>query len=485
MIGGYRLVRKLGSGHRADVFLGHAGDANEGPDRTSAVKVYRPSASRAGIDLEIEALARASSPHLVRLDDLAMAPDGRPVLILERLGSVTIGQLLVRRGAVSPGEAVTILAPLAAAVAELHRVGVAHRRLRPGSVLFDEIGAPVLAAFGHAVLVGAMPDRQNESSMSPAALGECQEVIGDLVDLAALSRAVVELTQSSKARTRVLDWLDGNAPQTEPDRFANNLSEVLFDSAEAASVDLDGPRRVLRLPPPARTSAPVETGTSRPRPGSREAHSRQAAPPNGLSASRRPDWLAAVHLPEWLDAARFGTSARRVGASARRRLCIAGAIAAVLSSAALLAMPSPTDPLGTAGSAIPEPGVPEGADPVEADPAVLADDPIPAAVALLALRNHCIEARSVLCLDEVDQPGSAAWEADSHVVRRLQDGSTVDQAPLAAVALNIGEVELIERMGDSALLAVTVPGSASDTAPASLLLMKGESGWRIRDLIAE
>jgi len=41
-------------------------------------------------------------------------------------------------------------------------------------------------------------------------------------------------------------------------------------------------------------------------------------------------------------------------------------------------------------------------------------------------------------------------------------------------------VELVQRLGDSALVFLG-PG----TEPASLLLVKGEAGWRIRDYLEE
>jgi hypothetical protein len=41
------------------------------------------------------------------------------------------------------------------------------------------------------------------------------------------------------------------------------------------------------------------------------------------------------------------------------------------------------------------------------------------------------------------------------------------------------DARLVERLGNSALVEV-----GSETAPASLLLMRSEAGWRIRDWVA-
>ena len=132
-VGGYRLVRKLGAGERAEIHLGHAG-SREPPtgDRIAAIKIFRPSTDEMSVDREIEALARASSRHLLELKDLATGRDGRPCLILPRLGSGNLGRLLAVRDDLEAGEAVSILVPLVEAVRELHRVGVAHGAVAPG-----------------------------------------------------------------------------------------------------------------------------------------------------------------------------------------------------------------------------------------------------------------------------------------------------------------------------------------------------------------
>lgn len=474
-IGGYRLVRRLGAGERAEVFLGHAGSA--AAPRMAAIKVFRPSVPRSEIDLEIEALARASSPHLLRLDDLATAPDGRPVLVLARLQPTTLVGLLARRGRLQPGEAVTILAPVAVALDELHRVGVAHGNIGPRTILFDEAAAPVIVAFSRATLIGPMPDEQSHSSLTPATLGASVEAARDLADLVALARSVIECTPDSAARAKLVDRLQRHDPIAAPERFGTDLSDALFDFAEARAVDFAHPAQ------------------------EHEPRSRRAVPIEAAEPQRRPDWLAALHLPDWLDglAARidlsrpraFGARVRYILAPVRRPVWVAAGLAVVLLAAALVLVPAGADRPGEAvetldgsgstGSEGELKGGAEGGAGIEATSvspdlrrAVLADDPVAAASALLALREVCLAEGSVLCLDGVDQPGSAAWEADGRAVRAEAIGSA---APIPADAA----VTLLERMGNSALLDLAFP--APNSTPASILLVKGEAGWRIRDLI--
>ncbi|HEY9498695.1 MAG TPA: protein kinase, partial [Terrimesophilobacter sp.] len=214
-VGGYRLVRSLGSGARAEVWLGHGGSGGEVP-AIAAVKVFRPGVPIDSVDAEIEALGRTSSRHLVHLDDLATTPNGLPCLILQRLSARNLGRLLAGNRALEPGEAVTILAPLALAVAELHRVGVAHGALRPSAVLFDEAGAPVIAGFGSARLIGGFPDPPQAHSLTPVQLGAQPAVAEDLARLAAICRHVLERVPNGAAVTA---WLDAGGSVGHAESF--------------------------------------------------------------------------------------------------------------------------------------------------------------------------------------------------------------------------------------------------------------------------
>ncbi|WP_394768151.1 hypothetical protein [Lacisediminihabitans sp.] len=77
------------------------------------------------------------------------------------------------------------------------------------------------------------------------------------------------------------------------------------------------------------------------------------------------------------------------------------------------------------------------------------------------------------CLDSVDQAGSAAIEADENLIRTAQQDRR-KPVPLAA-----DHAELVQRLGDSAMVRIV---GADGAPPASLLLVRGSAGWRIRDI---
>jgi len=530
-IGGYRLVRRIGSGERAEVFLGHVDGAPGG--RSAAIKVYRASTPLASIEAEIAAVGRACSRHLVRLDDLATAPDGLPALLLGRLRPVTLARLIAARGRIELGEAVTVIAPLAGAVAELHRVGVSHGRIGPGSVLFDDTGAPVLASFGRAAVVGLAPGSPPAASMAPAGLVPRQQLARDLVDLAALARSVLTHTTSAPGRDAALAWLARTDPTSDPHRFATRLAEVMFEMAPAT-----------RILAPGSAGARDDGGRGADAAGIRPAGPAGAASPElaefGVRPrgrrrrNERPVWLAALHLPDWVEElwpraprprprralsllARWLAPVRRpvwVGAATVAALLVAALVLAPMEGGAARPDSSPRPDASaqseapaasefTAADATAAPAPDAAAPPgLSAAPggdhhpeapggggagasAIAGDDPVPAVRALLDLRRHCLDSESVLCLDGVHQAGSAAWEADSHHVRRSQEGAGQEGAPPVTPVPDPADGQaaaLVERIGNSAL--VTLPAPAGGAASISVLLIKSDVGWRIRDLFA-
>ncbi|HPU03070.1 MAG TPA: protein kinase [Rhodoglobus sp.] len=440
-LGGYRLVRKLGEGPRAEVHLAYPRSDSDDA-RAVAIKVFRPTVGDTAAITEIEALSRAAGDHVVTLIDLAGGPDGAPALILERVAGGSLGRLLRDRASLRQGEAITILVPLARTLRRLHDNGVVHGGLRLEAVAFDGTGAPVLSCFGSASLI--------EPRMPPARLEQEQGVIRDLDDFARVARAVLDrLPLPVSLPDPGQDWLE-------------RVEQVLFDlgAPEAVQLRSDGP---AELAPPARilTAPPV--------------------PPEPEVGGR--GGLLSLVLPDWLDGAglavsvhRWASRARRAVLAVRARAWIAlGAVAGALVLAAVLIPSSP--PGATAGPA-PHPSLSPTptASNAGGDDVVAGDDPLAALPELLALRERCIRDLSVLCLDDVDQPGSAALAEDQLLVRSLQQGSEQPDT----LRVSASDLTLEERLGDSALVSL---GDVTDSEPASLLMMKSEAGWRIRDYL--
>ncbi|TXN32159.1 protein kinase domain-containing protein [Lacisediminihabitans profunda] len=500
-VGGYRLVRKLGEGERAEVFLGHAGsDAAPRPDRTAAIKLYRSTTPLQSIDTEIEALARVSARHIVELRDLAIVGDGRPCLILPRLGASSLGRVLAERSTIDEGEAVTALVPVVEAVGELHRLGVAHGALRLSSVLLDHVGAPVVAGFGSAHLIGSLPADPRGRSLTPAQLSDDPWVARDLdalVDLVHTVLARVAPAGHRPAHVALLDWLQSFDRVENAHDFPRQLAERVFAVAPALPLDLDGPaaeRRPPRLPGRLDAVQGDAWRQSRPDDGAGAPSSFPPATSRSATIRRRVHRSSAGNGSEGArdqpnlgfpagDLERLRERLRRSLAGVRRPVWVGGAaglVALVLAVALLAPAGSATPARGRvaepSGAATPARSGAAGtsASPSAGDSAAIgSDDPAAASMALLAARAACIEGLSVQCLDSVDQAGSAAIEADENLIRTAQQDRRTP-APMAA-----DHAELVQRLGDSAM--VRIVGS-SGSPPASLLLVRGSAGWRIRDI---
>jgi hypothetical protein len=150
---GYRLEELLGRGGSGEVWraVPRAGGA------PVAVKVL------AAGDAERQAreaalLGELDHPHLVRLREVVHQPrrGARPrvALVLDLLPGGSLAALLARRGRLRPGEVVTAIAPVAAALAHAHERGVVHGDLSPGNIVFTAEGRPVLTDLGVARVLG-------------------------------------------------------------------------------------------------------------------------------------------------------------------------------------------------------------------------------------------------------------------------------------------------------------------------------------------
>jgi hypothetical protein len=528
IVGGYRLVRRLGIGAGCEVFLGIApSGADDAHDHTVAIKVFHPLVDPDRIGAEIDALSRLRHQHTLRIIDVAVAPTGSPCLVLERLSAGSLSGLIRDGLPLAAGEAVTILAPLASAVDSMHAAGVVHGRLRLSSVLFRDDGAPVIVGFGDATLL--------ESGLPPARLADEEGVLRDRGDLLTLVAAVLARVEGEFAAGDVGGSAAGPAAleladiDPRSDGFGSALAECLFDLAEPRPVRLARAGSAERSVPPARVVT-VGAGTRRP-PAAEPDVSRESAPPaprrRHAAASADTGWrtsagalVRAVHAtPSAVAALRSGAVARTLAGHARGvrpRFWIPAALVGVSLAVGLAVVPvegggaaggadRPHPPIAdggvapgagaggggsadhgeseardvdTPGTGTPDADVPEPPE-SPANPAdpVTSDDPVAALAALLERRDECIRDVSVLCLDDVAQAGSSALQADAALVRAIQAGGEVPDDG----GLVVGELRLVERLGDSALIDL---GSSAHSTTASTLVMRGEAGWRIRDYLA-
>jgi serine/threonine protein kinase len=156
---GYVVERWLGGGATSDVWQARA----VASDAQVALKRIRLDSDDGLARARAEAalLGALDHPNLVRLHDLVEADDAVG-LVLDLADGGSLADLLRTRGRLTPGEVITAVAPIAAALAYLHEEGVVHGDVSAANVLFTTGGVPLLADVGVARLTG--DDRDAEAS---------------------------------------------------------------------------------------------------------------------------------------------------------------------------------------------------------------------------------------------------------------------------------------------------------------------------------
>jgi hypothetical protein len=153
LVPGYTLEARLGRGGSGEVW--RAVPRRGGPAVAVKVLVAGDPERQAR---EAALLGALDHPHLVRLLEVVHQPrrggEPRVALVLELLAGGSLAALLARRGRLRPGEVVTAIAPVAAALAHAHTNGVVHGDLSPGNIVFTAEGRPVLTDLGVARVLG-------------------------------------------------------------------------------------------------------------------------------------------------------------------------------------------------------------------------------------------------------------------------------------------------------------------------------------------
>jgi hypothetical protein len=185
-VSGYVVEELLGYGGSGEVWRGHA-SATGAPVALKRLPVDDAAAVQAA-RAEAALLSALDHPHLIRMREL-IPVESAVVLVLDLAGGGSLADLLARRGLLTPGEAISALAPLGAALAYAHNEGVVHGDVTAANVLFTDDGLPLLADLGVARIVGdTAPARSTPAYIDPAvAAGGIPGTASDVFMLAAVA----------------------------------------------------------------------------------------------------------------------------------------------------------------------------------------------------------------------------------------------------------------------------------------------------------
>lgn len=149
VVGGrYRVVRKLGGGGMADVYL--CEDLTLGRHVAIKVLLQRYLNDETFVERfrrEAKAAAGLNQQNLVSIYDWGEV-DGTYYIVMEYVEGETLKDLIRRRGRLSGNESVNITMQLLAAIDFAHRSGIVHRDIKPQNVMIDRGGTCKVMDFG-------------------------------------------------------------------------------------------------------------------------------------------------------------------------------------------------------------------------------------------------------------------------------------------------------------------------------------------------
>jgi WD40 repeat protein/tRNA A-37 threonylcarbamoyl transferase component Bud32 len=146
-IPGIEILSELGRGGMGVVYKARQTRLN----RLCALKIILPGGNhgaefRARFLTEAETIARLRHPNVVQIYGLG-DHDGRPYFEMEFIEGGSLAARLAGNPW-APGPAARLVAVLARAIGDVHRLGIVHRDLKPANVLLSADGEPKISDFG-------------------------------------------------------------------------------------------------------------------------------------------------------------------------------------------------------------------------------------------------------------------------------------------------------------------------------------------------
>ncbi|GLV60065.1 hypothetical protein KDH_68880 [Dictyobacter sp. S3.2.2.5] len=166
-LGNYRVLRRLGRGGFADVYLGEQIHLKN----DAAIKVVRTPFTEEQSDAflrEARIMAHLEHPHIVRVLDFAVA-SGIAYLVLEYAQGGTLRTICPRGTRLPMDTLLRVLRQVVSALQYIHDQGLVHRDIKPENILLGSQGEVLLSDFGLVVFASSMHPYSTQDSLAAGA----------------------------------------------------------------------------------------------------------------------------------------------------------------------------------------------------------------------------------------------------------------------------------------------------------------------------
>ena len=145
-IPGYKIIRELGYGGMATVYLA----LHEMLDREVALKVMKPSLTAdpsfgRRFSREAKIVAKLSHQHIISVFDVGLSGQHHYIAMEYHSGGELKDKLI---NGIEPKIAISIVKQMASALNFAHKQGYIHRDIKPENILFSSEGKLILTDFG-------------------------------------------------------------------------------------------------------------------------------------------------------------------------------------------------------------------------------------------------------------------------------------------------------------------------------------------------
>jgi len=151
IVGGYKLLQKIGEGGMGVVYMAAQ---TEPIKRRVALKIIKPGMDSKEVlgrfEAERQALGMMDHPNIARVLDCGSTETGQPYFVMELVKGVPITKYCDEQR-LSPEERLELFVPVCHAVQHAHQKGIIHRDLKPSNILvaqYDDRAVPKIIDFG-------------------------------------------------------------------------------------------------------------------------------------------------------------------------------------------------------------------------------------------------------------------------------------------------------------------------------------------------